>query len=90
MDVRSPEAREQINNRLRRIEGQVRGIQRMVDEGRDCRDVVQQLAAVRAAVHQVGLEVMRIYAGQCLADPEGAADEQEVLEYLITTLGKWA
>ncbi len=90
MDVRSPEAREQINNRLRRIEGQVRGIQRMVDEGRDCRDVVQQLAAVRAAVHQVGLEVMRICAGQCLADPEGAADEQEVLEYLITTLGKWA
>src|SRR5690606_41708797 len=69
MKVESPEARDRIRNRLRRIEGQVRGVQRMLDDGRDCQEIVQQLAAIRAAVQQAGLDVMRVYAAQCLSDP---------------------
>lgn len=89
MDVQSAEDRERIMKRLRRIEGQVRGVQGMLDEGRDCREIVQQLSAVRSAVQQVGLEVMRVYAGQCLAGSEGAMDDAEVVDYLVSTLGKW-
>lgn len=89
MHVQSDEARERIGKRLSRIEGQVRGVNRMLDEDRDCREIVQQLAAVRSAVHQVGLEVMRVYAAQCLSDPESAPSNEELLEYLVGTLGKW-
>lgn len=44
--------------RLRRIEGQVRGVQRMVEEGAECRDIVTQLAAVKAALDRVGFKLM--------------------------------
>jgi DNA-binding FrmR family transcriptional regulator len=90
MDVQSAEDREQIMKRLRRIEGQVRGVQGMLDDGRDCREIVQQLSAVRSAVQQVGLEVMRVYASQCLADPEASMDDAQVVDYLVSTLGKWS
>ena len=51
-----------LQDRLRRIEGQVRGIQRMVEEQRDCRDVVVQLAAVKAAVASLNTLVAENYA----------------------------
>ena len=89
MNIRSPEAQERIHNRLSRIEGQVRGVQRMIDEERDCREVIQQLAAIRSAVQQTGLEVMRVYAGQCIIDPESGGTHEETLDYLIGALGKW-
>jgi DNA-binding FrmR family transcriptional regulator len=90
MDVQSAEDRERIMKRLRRIEGQVRGVQGMLDDGRDCREIVQQLSAVRSAVQQVGLEVMRVYASQCLAGSEGEMDDAEIVDYLVSTLGKWS
>ena len=52
--------------RLRRIEGQVRGVQRMVDEERDCPDILQQMAAIRSAMHQASLVLARAYAARCL------------------------
>ena len=79
-----------MHKRLRRIEGQVRGVQRMLDEERDCRDIVQQLAAIRSAVHQVGLEVMRIYASQCLNDPDSTTSDEELLDYLVGALSRWS
>ncbi len=88
MRVESAQERERLGKRLRRIEGQVRGVQRMIDEGRDCREIVQQLAAVQAAVQQTRVEVMRIYASQCLSDPN--QDNQAMLDYLVNTLGRWA
>jgi DNA-binding FrmR family transcriptional regulator len=74
----------ELQKRLRRIEGQVRGVARMVDEDRDCREIVQQLAAIRAATHQVGLLVARSYACQCMAQPA----DQAMLDDLISILGK--
>jgi DNA-binding FrmR family transcriptional regulator len=88
MEVESAEARERLRRRLSRIEGQVRGVRRMLDEGRDCREMVQQLAAIRSAVHHTGLELMRVYASQCLADA-GTSDE-DTLDYLIQSLGRWS
>ena len=90
MYVQSDEDRERILKRLSRIEGQVRGVKGMLEDDRDCREVVQQLAAVRAAVHRTGLEVMRVYAAQCLSDPEGDTSDEDLLDYLVGTLGKWA
>lgn len=70
--------------RLRRIEGQVRGIQRMVEEQRDCRDVVVQLAAVKAAVASLNTLVAENYAQECLcgADQVDAAEVARVLDLL--------
>jgi DNA-binding FrmR family transcriptional regulator len=76
--------KEELLKRLRRIEGQVRGVARMVDEDRDCREIVQQLAAIRAATHQVGLLVARSYACQCMAAPA----DQAMLDDLIDIMGK--
>ena len=57
-----------IKNRLRRIEGQVRGILRMMEEGKDCTDVVNQLSAVRNAVDRVSVHVVGLDMGKCLVE----------------------
>jgi DNA-binding FrmR family transcriptional regulator len=52
--------------RLRRIEGQIRGLQRMVEDGVDCADVLTQVAAVTGAIKKVGTVVVRSYMEECL------------------------
>ena len=70
--------------RLRRIEGQVRGIQRMVEESRDCRDVVVQLAAVKASIASLNTLVAETYAQECLcnADQLNTSEVSQVLDLL--------
>jgi DNA-binding FrmR family transcriptional regulator len=65
-------------NRLRRIEGQVRGVARMVDEERYCIDVLTQIAAIRAALSRVESELLKTHLGHCIegAIVSGDADEQ--------------
>ena len=64
--------------RLRRIEGQVRGLSRMVEDDRYCIDVVTQISAVRAALRRVEEEVLRDHVGHCVehAIASGNPDEQ--------------
>jgi DNA-binding FrmR family transcriptional regulator len=66
-----------IVNRLSRIEGHVRSIKTMVEEGRDCADILVQIAAVRSAVGQVGRVVLEDHVESCLLDAaaDGTADE---------------
>ncbi|MBC7243380.1 MAG: metal-sensitive transcriptional regulator, partial [Anaerolineae bacterium] len=64
--------RTEIMRRLRRLEGQVRGIQKMLAEGRECKDVITQLLAIRGAVDEVGLLLLRDELNRCLVDAEGA------------------
>ena len=59
---------EKIVQRLRRLEGQVQGIQRMVREGRPCIDVLTQLAAARGAVQEVELLLLRGHLERCVAE----------------------
>src|SRR5690606_25810350 len=70
--------KEAILKRLRRIEGQVRGIQRMVEEDKYCVDILVQIAAVRAALDQVGLILLEDHTRGCVAraikQSEGDAD----------------
>lgn len=66
---------EDLLKRLRRVEGQVRGIQQMLLEGRDCRDVVTQLSAARKALDQAGFRLVASGLAYCLGNPEEAAAE---------------
>ncbi len=68
----------EVVNRLARIEGHVRSIKGMIQEGRDCPDVLIQLAAVRAAVEQVSKVVLADHVESCLrgAAATGAADDE--------------
>lgn len=59
--------------RLRRIEGQVRGIQQMLSEGRDCREVVTQISAANKALEQTGFTLIAAGLTWCLEDPERSA-----------------
>lgn len=64
----SPAVTDDLQKRLRRIEGQVRGVQRMLAEERDCREVVQQLNAIDAAVRNAAQLFLRAYARDCLLE----------------------
>lgn len=59
--------------RLRRVEGQVRGLQQMLTEGRDCRDVVTQMSATNKALEQAGFVLVAAGLTWCLEDPERSA-----------------
>lgn len=71
-----------VHNRLRRAEGQLRGVQRLLDEGADCRSVITQLTAAQAALHRAGLRLMAAGMRQCLADPERAEAEGMTTEQM--------
>ena len=66
-----------IVNRLRRIEGQVRGIERMVDEERYCIDILTQIGAAMTALENVGLKVLDEHVSHCVADALASGDEAE-------------
>ena len=57
-------------NRLKRIEGQVRGIQKMIDDNRDCESVLTQLVAIRSAIESVGALVLNNYMKLCFSKGE--------------------
>ena len=59
----------EMHNRLRRVEGQVRGIERMIEEGRACPDVLGQVSAARAALASVARELVLADARRCGVDP---------------------
>ena len=80
-------SKDELVARLRRVEGQVRGVQRMVDEDRYCIDVVTQISAVQAALDKVGLGLLDEHARHCVADPEGAGQTEKADE-LMAAVGR--
>ena len=87
MELRSPEVQADLTVRLKRIEGQVRGVQKMVEEERDCSDILQQMTAIRSAMHQASLILARAYASRCLMEPT-RGDMDAMLDQLMATLRK--
>ena len=71
-----PEIKTRNLKRLRRIEGQVRGLQRMVDEDRYCAEIMTQISSVHEALRSVGRELMRNHLRHCAAAAIRAGDEQ--------------
>jgi DNA-binding FrmR family transcriptional regulator len=81
-----PEEVDKILNRLRRVEGQARGLQRMIEEGRDCEDILTQLAATRAALDRVGIFLITSKVRECLLDEEDTSSEVAIERALETFL----
>lgn len=67
-----------VQVRLRRIEGQIRGIQRLIDEGAQCQEVVTQLSAASAALDRVGFKLLTAGLRECLKDPDADLDTDEI------------
>jgi DNA-binding FrmR family transcriptional regulator len=77
------EKKDAVGRRLRRIEGQVRGLQRMVDDDAYCVDVLTQISAVNRALQAVALELLEDHLSHCVAEAlsQGGADaDQKVAE----------
>ena len=66
--------------RLRRAEGQIRGVQQMLVDGRDCRDIVTQLTAASKALDQAGFSLVAAGLTWCMSDPERASAEGYSIE----------
>ena len=76
-----------VLNRLRRAQGQIGGVIRLIEEGRDCKDVVTQLAAVNRALDRAGFAIVSSGMRQCLSAPEGVNEEdQAAMEKLFLSL----
>jgi len=78
--------RDEILARLRRVEGQIRGIQRMIAEGRDCEAIVTQLMAARAALDKASLYIVSHHIEACLADSSSQANRDRldrVIEFFM-------
>ena len=84
------ETKAELQRRLRRIEGQVRGVQKMLDEDRECHEILQQLTAIRSAVQGASLMFVQQYATDCLlgADNDSKAVRKVLLNDLVGLLGK--
>ncbi len=81
--------KEQLQRRLARIEGQVRGIARMVEDDRYCIDVLTQINAIQAALDKVGLGLLHGHARHCLTDGGGGpADPVERVDELMGAVGR--
>ena len=69
-----------LKRRLARVEGQVRGISKMLDESRHCKDVVTQISAVSRALEQIGFRLIASQITYCLENPEDALKDGKSIE----------
>lgn len=91
IQTKNPEVKAQIKHRLARIEGQLRGVQKMIDDERDCREILQQLIAIRSGIQSASLNFLQEVATECLVDiddQDDPLDRKDTLAELIKMLGK--
>ncbi len=78
-----------VVGRLRKVEGQIGGIIRMIESGRECTDVVTQISAAAKALDRAGFRILASGLRDCIADPKGAGEQgydEELLERLFLKL----
>ncbi len=75
-----------VINRLRRAEGQIGGVIRMLQEGRDCKDVVTQLAAASRALDRAGFAIVAAGLERCISSGEAGKPDRDELEKLFLSL----
>ena len=83
--------RQKVTQRLKRIEGQVGGVLRMVEDNRYCIDMLTQISAIRAALHKVEEEILRDHVNHCVANAFASGDitdQRHKVEELVQTLGR--
>ena len=77
---------EDVLLRLRKVEGQVRGLQRMIEEGKDCADVIYQLSAARKALDKVGFLILSRRMRECMEPKSGESGRslEEAMELFLS------
>ncbi len=92
MKLKNVETRHNLVSRLRRIEGQVRGVENMINEERDCEEILQQLTAIRSAVQSASQLFLEEYATDCLVnlDSEEVEEREKIVREILHLLGKAA
>jgi CsoR family transcriptional regulator, copper-sensing transcriptional repressor len=83
--------KQSVAARLKRIEGQVRGVLRMVEQDRYCVDVLTQVSAVRAALHKVEEQILRDHVSNCVAGAfvsGNPVEQRHKVEELVETIGR--
>ena len=85
----TPVSREIIIKRLKRVEGQVRGLQKMVAEERDCESIITQLAAVRSAIDSAGALVLSNFMTLCFNKTQDQKPDKEPLNALARVIAIW-
>lgn len=81
--------KEEVRRRLRRIAGQVRGLEKMIDDDRYCIDVLTQVSAVKAALESVGLLLLEDHVDHCVADAIRAGDGAEKVSELTAAIERF-
>jgi DNA-binding FrmR family transcriptional regulator len=81
-------SRDQLLRRLRRVEGQVRGVEKMVVEDRYCIDVLTQIAAIQAALDKVALGLLDGHARHCVVGGHGPGTPEEQTDELMAAVGR--
>ena len=80
--------KDQLLTRLKRIEGQVRGVESMVDDERYCIDVITQISAIQAALDKVALGLLDDHARHCVVGGEGPGEPEELTHELMAAVGR--
>ena len=87
---RTKDEKQKVVNRLKRIEGQVRGIQKMVEEDRYCVDILVQISAIKSALKQVGFAVTERHINYCVSDAIRQGEGEETIEELMSVLKQFS
>ena len=82
----NPDEMQAIVKRLKRAQGQIGGILKMIDDGRECQDIVTQLSAVSKAVDRAGFAVISLGLRQCIVDPNSQQVDVDAMEKLFLSL----
>ncbi len=81
---------EAIQKRLRKVEGQVRGIAKMVEEDKACEDILIQISAVKSALHKTGQIILEGHMHHCVLDGIKHGQEEETIKKLISALNQFS
>jgi len=82
--------KQDLQCRLRKIEGQIKGIAKMIDEDRYCVDILLQISAVRAALQKVGLSLFRSHTRGCVVTALREQDREDIIDELIEVIDKFS
>jgi DNA-binding FrmR family transcriptional regulator len=80
----------QLISRLKRIEGQVRGIQNMIENERYCVDILTQISAINAAMNKVGLHLLEKHTQHCVSDAIRDGDGKEAIQELMEVFKRFS
>jgi CsoR family transcriptional regulator, copper-sensing transcriptional repressor len=83
------EVRKKIISRLKRIEGQVRGVQRMIEEEADCGEILNQITAIKSAAHQAGVLMFENHVQDCIVKSLRVGEPEQNMDDLIKVMGRF-